>query len=1193
MLERNKASLVGMLWMLLTLGSASAIAGNIATVSNVNLISGTLAPGNTVNIGWDYTTADSFNDPRYAILVGSSCAAQPVTSSNQWTLSGDSCLPQAQGANINGTGCTTIPDNQTGPGITHSYNQTVTLPAGLTPGSTYYIIVAMASYNFFMNPGTGSIQAQACLPFTVPLPPPSVTLYKTAEGQSALAGGKVLFTIYYTAANTSNLVITDVVNSNLNISSVFNGGAAAGQTITWTIPGPFTAPTSGTVSFLATVKAGTPTNTVIPNQASAVANSVPTVQSNVANVVVGTVGLALTKSVNPTTAVSAGDTLTYTMVYSSEGQSLAEYQNFDAGMPAGWNVHNGGTWSVSGGVVQQTQLPGVGYPGLIDSNVAIHDAVYIIDTRVSSLATGNYDAVMRINEDSPTAPTMFWNIRLSSDTNNLCIDRLGTNLACSGSPHGLTILNDTWYTVKAEVVCGNVRAKVWPQGTTEPPAWDVTTSDATLAAAAPGYPGLQANDGPGSWDNFKVFSLSAATNVRVWDTVPAGTTYIAGSCSTCSVSGGNLTWNVGGACGNTGSVSFRTIVNAGVCNPISNTAMIDSDDPPPAETSNTVSNTVTGGCPSPTFTVTPSNTPSATPTRTATPTATPTATSSATPSASPSRTGTPTATATPTGSATPSATPTRTSTLTQTFTATSSATPSATPSSTATPTQTDTASPSPSRTVTLTVTPTATPTDTNTLGPTPTYTDTPSFTPTFTSTFTPTPSFTATSTRTVTLTDTATSTITPSVTETSQYTSTDTPTPSDTFTASPTFTQTVTFTGSPTFSDTPTITATPSPTYTRTPTPTLTDSPTQSLTFTDTVTPSETPSGTETPTDTQTATQTSTRTQSPTITVSPTASPSPVPAPHHVRIAAYNSAGELVKLIFDGAAQYQPGALGLDQSVIPGGAGSVNIQFPGYLRDPNGGLLVGLNWKADNDSGQTVKGGVYTIKAEIVDQFGQVTSLQQSVQVVNVVAENSLTIYNSAGERVADVALPALAGTGRFDSMALSADSFGAVYSSTTGTMAAGDQFKILLKDEKGVEVPVYWDGRNSAGVPVSSGSYTAELVYHAPGAGGLRTVETKGFVVLQAGGNVDLSGAYAYPNPVVRATELKIAYTPSAGCGAAARLYNLNGELVGQADDKAATGTMTFDVHGTSSGVYLVRLEKLSGAATLARTTLKVAIVR
>ena len=410
------------------------------------------------------------------------------------------------------------------------------------------------------------------------------------------------------------------------------------------------------------------------------------------------------------------------------------------------------------------------------------------------------------------------------------------------------------------------------------------------------------------------------------------------------------------------------------------------------------------------------------------------------------------------------------------------------------------------------------------------------------------------------------------MTLTSHYTSTNTPSITATPTATPSSSETVTSTGTASSTPSASITLTPSASDTRT----------------------ETATRTATPTASETATVSATRTISATITMSPTASPSPVPAPHQVRISVYNSAGEEVRLLFNGAAQFQPGQLGLDKSVIPGGAGSLGISFPGYLLNPNGGgTMSGLTWIADNDSGQQVAGGVYTIKAEIVDQFGTVTTLQQSVQVISVVAENSLFIYNSAGERVAQVWLPSSVGTGRFDSISLPLDNYGAQYDQSTGLIVANGGFEIQLKDELGHLSSVYWDGRNSQGVPVASGSYTAELVYNAPGAGGIRQVETKSFVVLQADKAVNLDGAYAYPNPALHSNELKVAYTPSLASSAVARLYSLNGELIAEAADVLQTGTLVFDIHQAASGVYLVKLEKQLGGATLVRTVLKVGIVR
>jgi hypothetical protein len=647
-----------------------------------------------------------------------------------------------------------------------------------------------------------------------------------------------------------------------------------------------------------------------------------------------------------------------------------------------------------------------------------------------------------------------------------------------------------------------------------------------------------------------------------------------------------------------------------------------------------------------TATPTSTPTPSPTPTRTITPSPTPTFTSTITPSPSPTftatltRTPTPTNTitvVTPTFTATPSrtVTPTNTPTPTQSFTYTATATRSITATNTPSPTQsftytatatrtvTPTNTPSPTQSFTFTSTATRTPTptitDTNTPGPTPTFTvtrtATPTHTPSPTNSYTYTQTVTRTPTSTVTDTNTLGPTPTYTVTRSNTATSTATPTHTPTFTATPTYTQTVTVTATPTntptrtetatitltsqytATNTPTVTVTSTMTATRTATitasatPTATPSYTQTVSFTSTHT--ATPSRTPTPTATGTTSFTSTPTRSatPTITLTWTASQTPVPMPHHVRLMAYNSAGELVKLLFDGAAQFQPGELQFDKDLIPGGAGSLDIDFPGYLWDSTLNQQVsGIAWPADNDNGQVVNGGIYTIKAEIVDQFGQVTTLQRSIQVVSVAPQNSLDIYNSAGELVASLPLPA-SGTGRFASLGLDESNYAPQYDSVSGAVVGGS-LTLKLKDEMGVDYSVSWDGRNSLGVPVASGNYIAELVYFAPAGGGRRVVESKSIVVLQGAASADFAGAFAYPNPSAHGADLKVSYKVSAQYGASAQLFNMAGELIQQAEDHAKAGVFTFVTKSLASGVYIVKLEKFSGGTGVARTVIKVAIV-
>ena len=842
----------------------------------------------------------------------------------------------------------------------------------------------------------------------------------------------------------------------------------------------------------------------------------------------------------------------------------------------------------------------------IDGNAANGDTGLVIRQNGKATGGGNNAYMVILSVDSQ-GPGNVQNLQLQKNADPF---NAGTAWPAGGgytAPLASAPKQGVWYTIKAlELTPGTFNIKYWERGTPEP-AWQVTYTDPTpysCGAALDGSmwkPGIAGQNDLMSYDNFRVYASASLANAHLWDSVPLGIDYVSSAPVAQGIPVNNnaandmvrwdFTGGLNGAVGGllyegSGSFTWTGTVDCSEASTALNTAMIGADPPASNQSSNQTSLTI-AGCSTATNTPTFSVTATRTATPTATPTRTSTATASATPTASPTFTSTATPSGTPTRTSTPTPSPTPTGTPTSTQTVTRSATPTASPTATATPTATVTVSK----------------TDTNTVGPSPT--DTPTLTVTGTRTSTPTATATPTSTDTVTQsftssatpTRTSTATATPTVTDTAQYTPSNTPTSTDTPTDTPTFTETVTFTDSPTSTSSATITVTKTPSATTTASPTFTSSLTQTITFTGTPTFTETPSATETPSSSPTKTASTTRTVTPTGTISWTASPTPVPLPHHVTISAYNEAGELVKLIFSGGAQYLPGDLNLSKDVIPGGAtgpdGSLGIKFPGYLWDPSSGSAIGgVTWKADNDGGQIVSGGIYYIKVEIVDPFGQVTSLQHSVQVVSVLPENTLRIYNSAGELVANLGLPTTTGTGRYGSVRLPEEQYAVKYDEASGQIVAGGAFQVVVADEKGVETSVYWDGRNAQGAPVASGSYTAELVYNAPGAGGSHVVEAKGFVVLQAGDPATLGGSFACPNPASHGADIMVSYPTSTRYAAVARLYNLAGEMIDQAEDRGHTGKMSFITKSLASGVYVIKIDKLSGGSVVARTTIKVAIV-
>jgi hypothetical protein len=859
----------------------SFVSASITAISGASLSNTSPAPGQTVNLSWNFTSSYGPEPEKYFIAIYNSC---PISSGfgaspEMHVMVGDACAQPTPNYSsgclscVTSSGCGEIP--QPPSAGTYSFSKSFAIPTTLIPGQTYYAVVAMGSYNVYLQGNGITAEQQACVPFTVPLTAPYINLRKTSEGTTGSVGTKVLFTIYYDAGNVNNFRITDSVDSRFTIDAVYNGGVRTGQNITWVVnSGHISSPQKGSVSFLATINSGS-AGTVIPNTAVGLSNEIAGSNSNVANVAIGQPGLSVSKSVSALN-LNPGDTITYTMQYVNQGTTLVEFENFDSGtIPAGWvNEPAGGTWNAAPGYLQQTAL-GSGYTGYLDYNIApMHDGIYICDMLIPSSNTAHWDGVMHfIQVDSDN----FYMARINASDKRLYLDKVVGGVATIGGtsvamPHGLNIVQDRWYTLKVQVCGSSISMKVWPQGDNEYPAWDLTVTDASIPGN--GIVGFQANEGPQQYDNLKVFSLTASSNPRLFDSVPAAVTYLGcGGGTSCSKPGSVVNWTVGSTCGGVQAVSWWGQVTGACGQTITNTAGIDSDDSPPPSFSNSV---YTGIFCVPTPTLTPTRThtvaptPSVTPTRTATMTVTRTST----------MTNTPANTSTFTPTVTRSATQTSTGTLTATRTATQTNTVQNSP--TFTPTVT--------RSATATATPTASlsATQSATLSPTPTRTNTPVNTATFTSTATPTFTCTPTGTPTRTASPTPTHTATPtgSATATFTYTVTDTvssntPTMMPTFTATPTatlsHTLSATLTASSTGTATPsvTLTATPSPSVTYTATPTHTPTQTPSVTVTDTVssnTPTALPTDTATPSFTITFSTTPTATSTLTLTVTDTVS---------------------------------------------------------------------------------------------------------------------------------------------------------------------------------------------------------------------------------------------------------------------------------------------------------------------------------
>ncbi|MGQ3892904.1 hypothetical protein, partial [Legionella sp. CNM-4043-24] len=205
---------------------------------------------------------------------------------------------------------------------------TCTIPAGTAPGTysfTYSATVNQATIGSVSNavvPTGGSATAPTCTNCTTthPIAPAIIAVSKSsnpATGTMVAAGDSIdyiLEAVIGTAANASDLVLTDTLSAGQTLGTLPAGCTASGQVITCTIPAG-TAPGTYTFTYPVTVNqtaAGTVSNAVVPTGGSSTA---PTCTICTTTHPVTPAIISVSKSSNPVsgTAVAAGDTIDYSL----------------------------------------------------------------------------------------------------------------------------------------------------------------------------------------------------------------------------------------------------------------------------------------------------------------------------------------------------------------------------------------------------------------------------------------------------------------------------------------------------------------------------------------------------------------------------------------------------------------------------------------------------------------------------------------------------------------------------------------------------------------------------------------------------------------------------------------------------------------------------------------------------------------
>ncbi len=522
-----------------------------------------------------------------------------------------------------------------------------------------------------------------------------------------------------------------------------------------------------------------------------------------------------------------------------------------------------------------------------------------------------------------------------------------------------------------------------------------------------------------------------------------------------------------------------------------------------------------------------------------------------------------------------------TNTFTDTYTATDTPTETPSPSFTPTYTRTNTS------TSTYTITSSATYTGTNTFTPTDTPTFTRTYTPTFTDTATDTPTFTLTSTNTPTI----SKTITPSFTVTETFTPTYTDTP--TFTATPTFTCTMTSTPTYTasftstftytFTATPTFTQTYSMTDTRTDTPTFTATPTCTMTFT--------------VTDTPTFTRTVTLTFTSTFTITPTATPinTYVKPGYLLTVKVYNEAGEVVKTITTVSTDYvMTGMLTSVGGNTTGGFSGNEVLTITMTGAGQGGTDLVTSWDGTTDGGQPAASGSYYISAAETDTYGHVMDITKDITLIKNTTYVQLNIFNSAGELVRTITdvnfvFPPdfLSGT---QGLGISLDVPPLITTKQANASPVQIKFGAASADI------MLWDGKNAAGLSVSSGVYEMQLVVKTETLTGI--VAAKSVTVLE-NNDVFIGNIKTVPNPYNGSTAgIQLVWSANETGKMTISIYNIYGELIRNINATLESGATNWDVetaggNQASNGLYIAVLQGISDSGNIARLMVKIAVNR
>jgi hypothetical protein len=320
---------------------------------------------------------------------------------------------------------------------------------------------------------------------------------------------------------------------------------------------------------------------------------------------------------------------------------------------------------------------------------------------------------------------------------------------------------------------------------------------------------------------------------------------------------------------------------------------------------------------------------------------------------------------------------------------------------------------------------------------------------------------------------------------------------------------------------------------------------------------------------TQTPTETVTKTSTPAAPPTSTLTFTPEP-PFDAQIKVYNSAGEVVAVLYDNLGLYtDPTQLSVQQGDFNpdnGGVGILKLQGPDML----------ISWDGTSSAGQSVQSGSYNVVVLLKDQFGKMQSFAAPLTVIRTGSGVLVQVFNSAGELVW--------------SQTQSSGAAGNIALSSRQLVPSSSGPGLKISYGSGASDFTYWNGLNSQGQAVASGSYVVQVTQNTDSG---KKIFAETVAVIQASANV-FDQAIAWPNPASTGTNgivIQLTGMP-AGSEAWGDVYNLAGERVGSLS--ADPAGLRWDLPlSSASGIYLARINAKDGQGRQRGQTLKICVVR